>query len=123
MGREDGARTRFYITNLLFWRPPGNRQPTAAEVAACQPFTERHIALVRPKLLIFVGGSAAKALLGRSEGITKLRGRWFEYAGPGLVGPVPATAIFHPAYLLRSPAQKRLAWRDLLAIKTRLDST
>ncbi len=117
LGREDDARTRFYITNILFWRPPGNRPPTAAEVAACQPFTERHIALVKPRLLIFVGGSAAKTLLGRTDGIMRLRGRWYEYAGPGLDRPIPTTAIYHPAYLLRSPNQKRDAWRDLLAIK------
>jgi DNA polymerase len=117
LGREAGVRNRFYITNILFWRPPGNRQPTAAEVAACQPFCERHVALVKPRLLIFVGGSAAKALLGRSEGIMRLRGRWFDYAGPGVEAPIAATAIYHPAYLLRSPAQKRDAWRDLLAIK------
>ncbi len=122
LGREDGRRSRFYITNILFWRPPGNRQPTAGEVAACQPFTERHIALARPRLLISVGGSAAKALLGRAEGVTKLRGRWFDYTGPGVERPIPTTAIFHPAYLLRSPARKREAWRDLLAIKARLEA-
>ncbi len=122
LGREDGARTRFYITNILFWRPPGNRPPSAAEVAACLPFTERHVALVKPRLLIFVGGSAAKALLGRTEGIMKLRGQWFEYSAPGVAQPIPTTAIYHPAFLLRTPGRKREAWRDLLAIKTRLES-
>ncbi len=122
LGREAGVRTRFYITNILFWRPPGNRAPTAAEVAACQPFTERHIALVKPRLLISVGGSAAKALLGRSEGIMKLRGQWYDYTCPGIEQPNPTTAIFHPAYLLRTPARKREAWRDLLAIQARLEA-
>ena len=115
-------RTRFYITNILYWRPPGNRQPTAAEVAACLPFVERHIELVDPKLLMLVGGSSAKTLLGRTEGIMRLRGQWFQYQSPRMARPIPATAIFHPAYLLRSPAQKREAWRDLLALKQRLQS-
>lgn len=115
-------RTRFYITNVLYWRPPGNRQPTAAEVAACLPFVERHIELVDPELLVLVGGSSAKTLLGRTEGIMRLRGQWFQYQSPRMARPIPATAIFHPAYLLRSPAQKREAWRDLLALKQRLQS-
>ena len=113
-------RTSTYITNILFWRPPGNRTPTTAEVAACLPFVERHIELVAPKLLVLVGGAAAKALLNTQEGIIKLRGRWFEYQRPGLPKPVPVIATFHPAYLLRSPGQKRDAWRDLLAVKQRL---
>jgi DNA polymerase len=113
-------RTNFYITNILPWRPPGNRQPTASEIAVCLPFIERHIELVDPALLVFVGGTSAKTLLGTAEGIIRLRGRWFEYSSRGLTRPVPAMATFHPAYLLRSPAQKREAWRDLLAIKNRL---
>lgn len=113
-------RTTTYITNILFWRPPGNRTPTTAEIAACLPFVERHIELVAPRLLILVGGAAAKALLNTQEGIIKLRGRWFEFRRPGLSQPVPAIATFHPAYLLRSPGQKRQAWQDLLAIKHRL---
>ncbi|HLI12927.1 MAG TPA: uracil-DNA glycosylase [Alphaproteobacteria bacterium] len=113
-------RTNFYITNVLYWRPPGNRQPTAAEIAACLPFVERHIELVDPRLLIFVGAASAKTLLGRSEGIMRLRGQWFQYQSRGMARPIPATAIYHPAYLLRTPMQKREAWRDLLAIKARL---
>ncbi len=113
-------RQHFYITNILYWRPPGNRQPTAAEVAACLPFVERHIELVDPELLVLVGGSSAKTLLGRNEGIIRLRGQWFQYQSQGMARPIPAGAIFHPAYLLRSPAQKREAWRDLLGLKERL---
>lgn len=113
-------RTSFYITNILYWRPPGNRQPTATEIAACLPFVERHIELIDPQLLVFVGGSSAKTLLGRSEGIMRLRGQWFQYQSPRMSRPIPATAIYHPAYLLRAPAQKRDAWRDLLALKQRL---
>ncbi|MGE0735098.1 MAG: uracil-DNA glycosylase [Alphaproteobacteria bacterium] len=118
-------RTSAYITNMLFWRPPGNRTPTAAEISMCQPFVERHIELVAPKLLVFVGGSSAKTLLGTADGITKIRGKWFEYATPGMQtrgdAPIAATPLYHPAYLLRTPAHKREAWRDLLAIKSRLD--
>jgi len=115
-------RTTAYITNVLFWRPPGNRTPTASEIAACLPFAERHIELVDPDYLLFVGGISAKTLLGRSEGILKLRGRWAHYQHVGLARPIPAMASLHPAYLLRQPAQKRLAWRDLLALKAAIQS-
>jgi uracil-DNA glycosylase len=115
-------RTKVYITNSIYWRPPGNRTPTAAEIAACQPFLERQIELVRPKLMVFVGGIAARALLGIGEGVTKLRGRRLLY--PLADGSaLPAMVIFHPAYLLRQAAHKRLAWRDLLAIRRLLDET
>jgi uracil-DNA glycosylase len=112
--------TGFYITNILYWRPPGNRQPTAAEIAACLPFIERHIELVDPRILVLVGGSSAKTLLGRSEGIMRLRGQWFQYQSPGMPRPIPALATLHPAYLLRSPGQKGEAWRDLLSLAQRL---
>ncbi len=117
IGRD---RTSAYISNILFWRPPGNRNPTDAEVAACMPFVQRHIALVRPKVLVFVGGASAKALLERKEGITKLRGSWYEYQNPDFDAPIPALAIFHPANLLRTPGLKRQAWRDLLMLRARL---
>ena len=113
-------RTSFYITNILPWRPPGNRSPTAAEIATCIPFVERHIALVKPKILIFAGGVSAKALLNTNDGIMRMRGRWFDYRPDPTTPAIPAMPTFHPAYLLRSPAQKREAWRDLLAIKKRL---
>ncbi|MEM8951599.1 MAG: uracil-DNA glycosylase family protein [Pseudomonadota bacterium] len=107
-------RTKVYITNVIYWRPPGNRSPTAAEIATCQPFLERQIELIQPKFLLFVGGIAARALLGRSEGVTKLRGRPFVYESPSDGREIPALVMFHPAYLLRQPAQKRFSWRDLL---------
>jgi DNA polymerase len=113
-------RTTTYITNILFWRPPGNRPPTTAEIAACLPFVERHIELVAPDILVLAGGAAAKALLNTQDGIMKLRGRWFEVQRPGLARPIPAIATFHPAYLLRTPGQKRESWKDLLAIKHRI---
>jgi uracil-DNA glycosylase len=114
-------RTGVQITNVIYWRPPGNRKPTSAEIAACLPFVFRHIALSRPKVLVLAGGTAASALLPISDGITRLRGRWFELAVPGLDQPVPTLPIFHPAFLLRSPERKREAWRDLLALKAKLD--
>ena len=82
-------RTSFYITNILFWRPPGNRQPTTAEIASCVPFVERHIALVRPQVLVLVGGTSAKTLLNTADGIIRLRGKWRELAIPGLDKPIP----------------------------------
>lgn len=113
-------RNKAYITNVLFWRPPGNRQPTPAEIAACLPFVERHIELISPDILLLVGGASAKTLLARGEGITKLRGRWFQYESAGMSRPIPALPTYHPAYLLRQPAQKREAWRDLLLLAERL---
>lgn len=113
-------RTTFYITNVCFWRPPGNRKPTDAELAAQKPFVERHIELVAPQVLVLVGAAAAQGLLQTTEGITRLRGRWFEYRAGGLADPIPTLPIFHPAYLLRQPAQKRETWRDLLWLKSRL---
>jgi len=115
-------RTTVQITNVIYWRPPGNRKPNAAEIAACLPFVLRHIALARPRVLVLSGGTAASALLPLSEGITRLRGRWFELAVPGLDARVATLAMFHPAFLLRDPARKRETWRDLLALKARLDA-
>ncbi len=116
------TRENAYITNVMPWRPPGNRTPTPEEVGMCLPFLMRHIELIKPQVILTVGGLSAKTLLNRTEGITRLRGRWDELTLPGLEVPVPIIATFHPAYLLRSPQQKRFAWRDLLAVKARLDS-
>jgi uracil-DNA glycosylase family 4 len=113
-------RTNAYITNVLFWRPPGNRKPTSEEIAACLPFVRRHIALIKPKAVMLSGGTAAGALLGRAEGIMRLRGRWFDLAVEGLERPVPAIATYHPSFLLRTPARKGEAWRDLLALQSKL---
>jgi DNA polymerase len=109
-------RSRVWITNTIFWRPPGNRSPTSAEIALCLPFLERQIELLRPRVVVSLGGAAAHTLLGLQEGVGKLRGRRFSW--PLADGSsVPVVVTFHPAYLLRSPAQKRLAWRDLLMIR------
>jgi DNA polymerase len=116
-------RTRVCISNTVFWRPPGNRTPTTVEMAVCMPFLERLIELMDPRVLVTLGGPAAKSVLGESAGVSKLRGRWFAYASPRLARPIPATAMFHPAYLLRTPAQKRDAWRDLLMLRRKLDES
>ncbi|MBI5163008.1 MAG: uracil-DNA glycosylase [Magnetospirillum sp.] len=114
--------TNAYITNVVPWKPPADiRKPGPDEVAVCLPFITRHIELVDPELLILFGGAAASALLARHEGINRLRGRWVDYSSPGLPRPVPVMATFHPAYLLRTPEAKRLAWRDLLMVKKRLE--
>ncbi len=115
-------RGSVYITNVIYWRPPGNRAPTAAELVACQPFVERHIELVAPAVMVAVGGAAAKQLLQRNDGITRLRGRWHLYESSGTRGAIPLMPLYHPAYLLRQPAQKRDAWRDLLTLRAKLDS-
>jgi uracil-DNA glycosylase family 4 len=115
-------RTSVLITNTLYWRPPGNRNPSPAEVAACLPFVERVIEIVDPAVLVLAGGTAAKTLLATKEGIMKLRGRWFSFESTRMSHPIPTMAIYHPAFLLRSPAQKRAAWTDLLEIRRKLDS-
>ncbi|MEO1190552.1 MAG: uracil-DNA glycosylase [Pseudomonadota bacterium] len=116
-------RQSAYITNILFWRPPGNRTPTPAEIAVCLPFVERHIALVQPTHLLLLGGLSAKTLMARKEGITRLRGQWSDLQFAGLAAPLLALATLHPAYLLRQPAQKRLAWRDFLAFRQALNES
>ncbi|MFN3766138.1 MAG: uracil-DNA glycosylase family protein [Aliihoeflea sp.] len=112
-------RTSAYITNVIPWRPPGNRTPTPIETEICRPFIERQIELVKPKVLVALGGPSSKILLGTSEGIMRLRGSWREHkaASGDAIATMP---LLHPAYLLRNPAHKKLAWRDLLEIKARL---
>jgi DNA polymerase len=107
-----------HITNVVYWRPPGNRTPTPQEVQVCRPFLERQIEIVAPDVLMTLGGPAATALLGIEGGIMRARGRWREVEVAGR--KVPAMPTLHPAYLLRTPIGKRLAWRDLLAIQDRL---
>jgi uracil-DNA glycosylase family 4 len=104
-------RSKVYIANVVPWRPPGNRTPTPLETAACLPFTRRQIELVVPKILVCLGAPSAQTLLNSKEAITRLRGRWFDYAAGDVA--IKAIAMLHPAYLLRRPADKRLAWRDM----------
>ncbi len=104
-----------YITNVLPWRPPQNRDPLDEEKAVMKPFLMRHIELVKPQVLLLVGNPSNQVLLETNQGVTRLRGQWREAAG------IPALSIFHPAYLLRTPAKKREAWADLLMLKARLD--
>jgi uracil-DNA glycosylase family 4 len=111
-------RTTAYIANIVPWRPPGNRTPTPQEVAICLPFIRRQIELCDPDILVCLGKPAAQALIGSSDGIRKLRGRFVAYDTGSR--EIRALATFHPAYLLRQPLEKRLAWRDFLAIKRAL---
>lgn len=112
------TREDVYIANTVPWRPPGNRTPTPQEIAILQPFIARQIELSGPKVLLTMGAPATQTLLGQKEGILRLRGRWFEYAMGGKT--IPALATLHPAYLLRQPSQKALAWRDLQALRAKL---
>ena len=111
-------QTDYYISNVIPWRPPGNRPPTKEETALCLPFIERHIELKQPKVLIFVGATAAKTLLETKDSMSKLRGKWVDYRVGNM--RIPATVLFHPSYLIRSPGQKKYAWEDLLKIKQAL---
>ncbi len=115
----DLDRSKVYIANVIPWRPPGNRAPTPQETEICRPFIERQIELVGPKILVHLGGASAKTLLNTTEGILRLRGNWRVYSGPSGIG-IPAMPTLHPAYLLRTPAHKRLAWRDFLEAKMKL---
>jgi len=117
------AREEVMVSNTVFWRPPGNRTPTTQEAAVCKPFIERLIELVDPKVLICVGAPSAHTLLGETQGIGRLRGKWFSFQTPNLSHPIDATALFHPAYLLRTPIKKRDVWNDIRMIKRKLDET
>jgi DNA polymerase len=114
-------RTQVYIANVVPWRPPGNRTPTPQETAVCLPFIRRQIALSAPRLLVCLGGSATQTLLGVKEGITRARGVWREYEGDD-GATIPALPMFHPAYLLRTPAAKRQAWADLRKLRQAIDA-
>ena len=111
---EDAAAAAL-ITNVIFWRPPGNRKPTEAETLMCLPFVARTIELVAPEIIVCLGATPAQRLLGTTEGILRLRGNWQAY--PLGDRAIPVLPTLHPAYLLRQPASKRLAWRDLLELK------
>jgi len=116
IGRD---RTSAYIANVIPWRPPGNRTPTPLETEICRPFIERQIELARPKVLVNLGGPSAKTLLNTTEGILRLRGNWRVHVTASGIA-IPAMPTLHPAYLLRNPAHKKLAWRDFLEVKAKL---
>ena len=107
-----------YITNVINWRPPDNRDPSPEEAAMCLPFLRRHIELVDPEVMILLGAVAVRHVMGRSDGIMKTRGQWLEYSVGSRMVPVMPT--LHPAYLLRQPAHKKLAWRDLQAVERKI---
>ncbi|HYD73892.1 MAG TPA: uracil-DNA glycosylase [Candidatus Binatia bacterium] len=109
------------ISNTIYWRPPGNRDPTQGEIVACLPFVERLIELKQPRLLILTGKAAAHTVLKREDGVMKLRGRRLNYTRDGLATPINAMVMLHPAYLLRQPQQKRVAWADLLLAEAWLE--
>ena len=116
-----GLTGRVFITNTVYWRPPGNRTPTPQEQMVCQPFLERSIALVAPKVLLLAGGASAKSVLQKSEGILSLRGRWFDWTSSDGAMTLPAMPTLHPAFLLRQPGAKKRAWTDLLMLEERVD--
>ena len=116
IGRD---RTSAYIANVIPWRPPGNRTPTPQETEICRPFIERQIELANPKVLVTLGGPSAKVLLKTTDGVLRLRGHWKAHMTEGGLS-IPTMPTLHPAYLLRTPAHKRLAWRDFLEIKAKL---
>jgi uracil-DNA glycosylase family 4 len=123
MVREAGLEGRVFMTNTVFWRPPGNRPPTPAEQAACAPFVERAFGLLKPKAVLLLGAAAAKGVLGTDEGIMRLRGNWKEWRpaeGGGI--SAPAMPTFHPNFLLRTPMAKKSAWADMLALAMRLET-
>ncbi|UNE54798.1 uracil-DNA glycosylase [Bartonella machadoae] len=114
-------RKDVYIANTIPWRPPGNRTPTPREVALCRPFIERQIYLANPRVLIALGGIAAQFLTGSQNGIIRTRGKWFTYESENNI-KIPVMPTFHPAYLLRTPSQKKLTWMDFLEVKNRLNN-
>lgn len=116
IGRDE---SNVYISNMLFWRPPGNRDPSTEEIVACRPFIDRLIELVQPKVLVCTGKFSTATLLGATQGITRVRGRWHEYKRGDVT--VPAMPMLHPAYLLRQPGVKREAWRDMLELAAKLE--
>ena len=113
-------RQNSYITNIILWRPPGNRTPTQEEINMFEPIIKQHIKIIKPKIIATLGGTAAKTLTGNSDGILKQRGNWHNYNNGG--EEIPLLPMLHPAYLMRMPQQKKLAWQDLLSIHHKMKS-
>ena len=116
LSREKNA----YITNIIPWRPPGNRSPSDIEISLCLPFLKRHIELLQPKIIVLLGGVALSAVVGKGETITRSRGIWQSYETPQTSAPIPLMPVFHPAFLLRNPAQKKWVWHDMLLVAQKL---
>ncbi len=113
-------RTKFYITNVIFWRPPGNRRPTDEELAICRPFVERHIQLVDPKLIVLVGSTSMAAILDIHDPVTGVRGKVIDFAPNFMKRKIKTFVIFHPSYLMRQSSKKKIAWGDMLRIEKEL---
>lgn len=107
----------FYITNVIFWRPPGNRRPTDEELAICRPFVERHIQIINPDVLVLVGATSMSAVLGINDPVSNIRGKFMDFAPKFLSRKIKTFTIFHPSYLMRQPAKKKVAWQDMLALE------
>ena len=116
-----GLTGKVFITNSVFWRPPGNRTPTPQEQAICAPFVERAFAIMKPKAVLLLGAASAKSVLQTDEGIMRMRGQWREWRLPEGDVSAPALPTFHPAFLLRQPQAKKQAWADMLSLSARLD--
>ena len=113
-------RNSVYITNIVPWRPPNNRVPNTEEILQCLPFIQKHIEIIQPSILVLLGGTATKAILATTLGITKLRGKWHKYNSLNIKEPISTMAMYHPAFLLRSPGHKKDAWEDLQKIQKKL---
>ena len=114
-------RNSVYITNVVPWRPPNNRTPSSEEILQCLPFIQKHIEIIKPSLIILLGGTAAKAILATTHGITRLRGQWHQYNNLNIKKTILTRAMFHPAFLLRSPIHKKEAWEDLQEIQKKIE--
>lgn len=115
-------KENFYISNVIFWRPPGNRRPTDEELAICRPFVERHIQLLNPSILVLVGATAMSAVLGINDAVTKIRGQFLDFAPDFLENKIKVFTIFHPSYLMRQPMKKKVSWRDMLELEKFLNN-
>ncbi|RYG61444.1 MAG: uracil-DNA glycosylase [Alphaproteobacteria bacterium] len=116
--RHSEGKNSVYITNTVFWRPPDNRTPTPAEILSCRPYLMKHLALIKPEIIVLVGGTAVKSVLQSKEAMGSLRQRWLDFDVDGF-GRVPTLATFHPAYLLRNPPAKKDAWEDLKMLRAK----
>jgi DNA polymerase len=113
-------RNSVYITNIVPWRPPNNRAPNTEEILQCLPFIQKHIEIIQPSILVLLGGTATKAILATTLGITKIRGKWHKYNSLNIKVPILTMAVYHPAFLLRSPGHKKEAWEDLQKIQKKI---